>query len=70
MLEDFTERKALEDELAHDAFHDSLTGLPNRALFLDHLRHALSRTRQEAERGAAPEVSLLFLVLRHCFSAG
>ncbi len=44
---DITERKALEEQLIHDAFHDALTGLPNRALFLDRLgqclRHALRR---------------------------
>jgi diguanylate cyclase (GGDEF)-like protein/PAS domain S-box-containing protein len=44
---DITERKALEEQLIHDAFHDVLTGLPNRALFLDRLgqclRHALRR---------------------------
>ena len=41
-LRDVTERKALEDELRHQAFHDSLTGLANRALFEDRLSHALS----------------------------
>jgi PAS domain S-box-containing protein len=34
---DITEQKRLESELAHQALHDSLTGLPNRALFMDHL---------------------------------
>jgi diguanylate cyclase (GGDEF)-like protein/PAS domain S-box-containing protein len=43
---DITKRKALEDELEHRAFHDPLTGLPNRALFLDRLELALARTRQ------------------------
>ncbi len=44
---DITERKSLEEQLIHDAFHDALTGLPNRALFMDRLgqslRHALRR---------------------------
>ncbi len=44
---DITERKSLEEQLIHDAFHDVLTGLPNRALFMDRLgqslRHALRR---------------------------
>jgi diguanylate cyclase (GGDEF)-like protein/PAS domain S-box-containing protein len=42
-LHDVTERKTLEYELRHQAFHDSLTGLANRALFADRLEHALSR---------------------------
>ncbi len=42
-LRDITERKTLEDDLAHRAFHDSLTGLANRALFMDRLQHALAR---------------------------
>jgi len=41
-MRDVTERKALEDALRHQAFHDSLTGLANRALFEDRLSHALS----------------------------
>ena len=40
---DLTEHKRLEQQLAHQAFHDSLTGLPNRALFLNRLEHALAR---------------------------
>lgn len=39
---DVTERKALEHQLRHNAFHDPLTGLANRALFRDRLEHALS----------------------------
>ncbi|HEY7023336.1 MAG TPA: bifunctional diguanylate cyclase/phosphodiesterase [Candidatus Limnocylindrales bacterium] len=42
---DVTPRRSLEDELRHQAFHDSLTGLANRALFLDRLQHAMSRKR-------------------------
>jgi diguanylate cyclase (GGDEF)-like protein/PAS domain S-box-containing protein len=38
---DVTERKNLEEELARQAFHDSLTGLSNRAVFRDRLEHAL-----------------------------
>jgi len=40
---DVTQRKQLEDELAHQAFHDSLTGLANQALFRDRVEHALVR---------------------------
>ena len=44
---DVTEQKALEEQLTHQAFHDPLTDLPNRALFLDRLDHALSSVRRE-----------------------
>ena len=40
---DVTERRALEEQLAHQAFHDSLTGLANRALFADRVEHSLGR---------------------------
>jgi diguanylate cyclase (GGDEF)-like protein/PAS domain S-box-containing protein len=40
---DMTDRVELEEQLTHQAFTDSLTGLPNRALFKDRLHHALGR---------------------------
>jgi diguanylate cyclase (GGDEF)-like protein len=52
------ERRALEQELRHQAFHDSLTGLANRPLFEDRLSHALALARR---RG--PEFAVLFLDL-------
>ena len=42
---DITERHELEEQLTHQAFHDSLTGLANRALFRDRLGHAMARAR-------------------------
>jgi diguanylate cyclase (GGDEF)-like protein len=50
------ERKRAEAELVHQALHDQLTGLPNRALFLDRLGVALERSR----RSGAP-LAVLFL---------
>ena len=41
---DVSERKAFEDQLAHQAFHDPVTGLANRALFADRVQHALRST--------------------------
>jgi diguanylate cyclase (GGDEF)-like protein len=40
------ERKRIQAELAHQAMHDALTALPNRTLFFDRLRQALSRVRR------------------------
>jgi diguanylate cyclase (GGDEF)-like protein/PAS domain S-box-containing protein len=57
-LRDVTERKTLEDELKHQAFHDALTGLANRELFRDRLEHALVR----ASRSSA-SLAVLFLDL-------
>jgi diguanylate cyclase (GGDEF)-like protein/PAS domain S-box-containing protein len=51
-LRDVTDRRTMEDELRHQAFHDALTGLPNRALFDDRLAQALRRRRRD-EGGAA-----------------
>jgi PAS domain S-box-containing protein len=43
---DITERKRAEEALAHNALHDNLTNLPNRALFLDRVRHALALSQR------------------------
>ncbi|MEY2451007.1 MAG: hypothetical protein QOD92_581 [Acidimicrobiaceae bacterium] len=56
---DITERKQAEAALEHQALHDSLTGLPNRLLFLDRLDHAMTRAHRDSQ--AAP--SVLFLDL-------
>ena len=45
-VQDITVRKTLEEHVEYQAFHDSLTGLANRALFLDRVDHALSRQQR------------------------
>ncbi len=45
-LEDMTLRKEAQERLEHQAYHDPLTGLPNRMLFQDHLAMALSRQQR------------------------
>lgn len=45
---DIAERKRTEEKLMHDAFHDALTGLANRALFTDHLRLRIERAKRES----------------------
>ena len=46
-VRDISERKAFLAELEHQAFHDTLTGLPNRALFRDRVGHTLARQRRD-----------------------
>jgi diguanylate cyclase (GGDEF)-like protein/PAS domain S-box-containing protein len=57
-LRDVTDQKTLEAQLAHQAFHDALTGLANRALFRDRVDHALARS---ARHGVQPAVMFLDL---------
>jgi diguanylate cyclase (GGDEF)-like protein/PAS domain S-box-containing protein len=54
---DVTERREAEERLLHDAFHDRLTGLPNRALFMDRLAQLVKRGR----RPGLPAFTVLFL---------
>ena len=57
--EDITPRKTAEEQLLHEAYHDLLTGLPNRALFTDRLGRAVLRTK----RSPGCFFSVLFLDL-------
>ncbi len=49
IYQDISERKSFEKQITHQAFHDVLTGLPNRALFAERLDRALERNRRRPE---------------------
>jgi diguanylate cyclase (GGDEF)-like protein/PAS domain S-box-containing protein len=49
-IQDITDRKRAEERLLHEAFHDVLTGLPNRALFMDHLKLSVERGKRREDR--------------------
>ncbi|MBV9471450.1 MAG: EAL domain-containing protein [Solirubrobacterales bacterium] len=52
-MSDVTDRHLAERRLAHDAMHDSLTGLPNRTLFMDRVKQLLDRATRDPEIGCA-----------------
>jgi diguanylate cyclase (GGDEF)-like protein/PAS domain S-box-containing protein len=60
-ISDITALKLAQEQLAYDAYHDALTSLPNRVLFLDRLEQALERRRRYHQDGLA----VLFLDLDH-----
>jgi diguanylate cyclase (GGDEF)-like protein len=55
-MQDITDRKALEEQVEYRAFHDALTGLANRSLFLDRLDHAL-----DVRQRTGMPIALLYL---------
>ena len=57
-VEDITEEVQAQEALAYQAFYDTLTGLPNRALFLDRLNQELARHRRDGS-----DIAVLFLDL-------
>jgi diguanylate cyclase (GGDEF)-like protein/PAS domain S-box-containing protein len=57
---DISDHKSLEEQLAHQALHDPLTGLPNRELLLDRLTHGLAGSRR---RGT--QLGVMFLDIDH-----
>ena len=61
IFSDVTERKKREEQISFQAFHDSLTGLPNRMLFLDRLDQVLAQAR----RSKSGTVAVMFLDLDH-----
>ncbi|HEY6911971.1 MAG TPA: EAL domain-containing protein [Myxococcales bacterium] len=61
LMSDVTRHRSMVERMAHDARHDALTGLPNRTLFLDLLRHSFYRTRRHEDYRFA----VLFIDIDH-----
>ncbi|MDQ1423356.1 MAG: hypothetical protein QOD72_854, partial [Acidimicrobiaceae bacterium] len=59
-VQDITERKEMEAALAHQALHDALTGLPNRALLVDRVVHGLARSERRNK-----QLGVMFLDIDH-----
>jgi diguanylate cyclase (GGDEF)-like protein/PAS domain S-box-containing protein len=59
VMREVTERKQVEEQLRRNAFHDSLTGLPNRLLFMERLSHTVDRIKQNPDL----QFAVLFLDL-------
>ncbi len=55
---DITKRKKADEQYVYNAFHDPLTGLPNRALFLDRLQHVITASQR---RPGTPNYAVFFL---------
>jgi len=49
VMRDNTERRLADERTAHDAAHDNLAGLPNRAFFIDHLKRAIARSKRHTD---------------------
>ena len=58
VFEDITERKRMEEEIRHQAYHDTLTGLPNRIVFMDRLDLAITQAHRNKQN-----LAVLFLDL-------
>ena len=52
-IQDISDRKRAEEQLMHEALHDALTGLPNRALFIDQVRKSLARWKRRKQSAFA-----------------
>jgi diguanylate cyclase (GGDEF)-like protein/PAS domain S-box-containing protein len=63
VVRDITEKRRMEETIEHLAFHDTLTGLPNRHLFRDHLRQAIAFAARNSQL-----LAVLFIDL-DCFKA-
>jgi diguanylate cyclase (GGDEF)-like protein/PAS domain S-box-containing protein len=58
LVRDVTERKEMQDHIQHLAYHDSLTDLPNRAMFNRHLSHAIGHARRHRKKLAVLFIDL------------